>query len=176
MVETITIRTCSLHDANTIVSLGIRTFRDTFDDVNTPENMMSYINEKFTLRRIREEIQEPGSLFFLAEKKGKAVGYARIRTSQTPDELSGSNAIEIERLYADKSHIGKGIGFSLMNKCLDYAREKGFDTVWLGVWEHNTRAIEFYKKLGFERFSHHVFMLGNDAQIDHLMKKTLTSK
>jgi diamine N-acetyltransferase len=174
MVENITIRSCSLHDVNTIVSLGIRTFRDTFDDVNTTENMMMYINEKFTLRKIREEIEEPGSLFFLAERNGKAIGYARVRTSQQLSELNGTNALEIERLYADKTFIGTGVGKALMNTCMDYARQKGFTMVWLGVWEHNLRAIEFYKKIGFEKFSHHVFMLGHDAQVDHLMKKHIS--
>jgi diamine N-acetyltransferase len=173
MVETITIRSCSLHDANTIVSLGIRTFRDTFDDVNKPEDMMMYINDKFTLRKIREEIEEPGSLFLLAEKNGKAVGYARVRTSNPPAEFNGVSALEIERLYADKHFIGHGVGKALMSKCLDYAKQHSFEIVWLGVWEHNERAIEFYKKNGFEKFSHHVFMLGRDAQIDHLMKKNL---
>jgi diamine N-acetyltransferase len=173
MVENITIRSCSLHDVETIISLGIRTFRDTFDEVNTPENMMMYINDKFSIRKIREEIEEPGSLFFLAEKDGKPLGYARVRTSQTVPEINDERAMEIERLYADKNSIGKGIGKGLLAQCISYAKQNGFNTVWLGVWEHNLRAIEFYKKHGFEKFSHHVFMLGHDAQIDHLMKKNL---
>jgi diamine N-acetyltransferase len=141
--------------------------------MNTPENMMMYINEKFTIRKIREEMEEPGSLFFLAEKDHRAIGYARVRSSQHLPELNGVNAVEIERLYTEKNFIGKGIGRLLMNTCLEYARQHSFKTVWLGVWEQNVRAIEFYKKLGFEKFSHHVFMLGRDAQIDHLMKKNL---
>lgn len=173
MNETITIRSCSLNDAKTIVSMGIRTFRDTFDDMNTPENMMLYINSTFTLRKIKEEIQEPGSVFFLAEKKKEPVGYARVRISPKPDGLGLSSALEIERLYADKLYIGKRVGHALMSSCLHYAREHEYDTVWLGVWEHNARAIAFYEKWGFERFGEHVFMLGNDAQTDLMMKKNL---
>jgi hypothetical protein len=86
MNETVTIRSCSAHDAETIMSLGIRTFRDTFDEANTPENMMQYINKTFTLRKIREELQEPGSVFFLAEKDEEAVGYARVRVSKKPKD------------------------------------------------------------------------------------------
>ena len=42
--------------------------------------------------------------------------------------------------------------------------------VWLGVWEENLRAINFYKKNGFSEFSKHVFRLGNDEQTDIMMK------
>jgi ribosomal protein S18 acetylase RimI-like enzyme len=45
--------------------------------------------------------------------------------------------------------------------------------VWLGVWKENHRAIKFYERWGFEIFAEQEFILGNDHQIDWLMKKTL---
>ena len=174
MDEKINVRSCSLHDAPSLVSLGIRTFRDTFDEVNTAENMMLYINKSFTLQKVKAEIQEPGSVFFLAERNNEAIGYARVRRSEKPKELESDSTLEIERIYADKKYLGKRIGFLLMNTCLHYAKEHGFDTVWLGVWEHNQRAIAFYERWGFEKFGEHLFMLGHDEQTDHLMKKTIT--
>jgi ribosomal protein S18 acetylase RimI-like enzyme len=173
MNESVSIRNCSAEDADAIVSLGIRTFRDTFDEMNTPENMMLYLNSTFTLRKIKEEITEPGAVFFLAEKHKKAIGYAHMRVSEKPGGLKGGTAIEIQRLYTDKNHIGKRIGYALMNTCLHYAQDHHYDTVWLGVWEHNERALSFYKKWGFERFGEHVFMLGSDAQTDWLLQKQL---
>lgn len=173
MDETITIRSCSLNDAEAIMSLGIRTFRDTFDEMNTPENMMLYLNSTFTLKRIGTELQEPGSVFFLAEDEETPVGYARIRLSETPEGLTAKNPMEIERLYADKKYLGKRVGHLLMNSCLRHAKDHGHDAVWLGVWEHNARAIAFYEKWGFEKFGDHIFMLGEDAQTDILMKKAL---
>lgn len=176
MNESVTIRSCSQHDAEAIMSLGIRTFRDTFDEMNTPENMMLYLNQNFTVKRIREEIREPKSMFFLAESEyGQPIGYARVRHSSSPEGLTSTNALEIERIYADKKYIGKRVGYMLMNSCLHYARDNGYDTVWLGVWEHNQRAITFYEKWGFEKFGQHLFMLGNDPQTDLLMKKYINS-
>ena len=162
-----------MQDADAIVSLGIRTFRDTFDESNTPENMLLYINSTFTLKKVKAELREPGSVFFLAEKDDDPVGYARVRTSHTPDELKGTSAIEIERLYVDKRFLGKRVGHLLMNTCLHYAQDHGFDTVWLGVWEFNERALAFYRKWGFTEFGDHTFMLGKDAQTDLLMKKNI---
>ena len=53
------------------------------------------------------------------------------------------------------------------------AREKNKDYVWLGVWEENPRAINFYKKNGFVAFDKHLFQLGNDLQTDIMMKLKL---
>jgi len=41
---------------------------------------------------------------------------------------------------------------------------------WLGVWEENHRAIQFYAKNGFVTFDKHVFTLGDEQQTDLLMK------
>ena len=61
----------------------------------------------------------------------------------------------------------------MMKKCLEIAYEMKKDVVWLGVWEHNLRAIDFYSKWGFEKFGTHVFILGDDPQTDWLMAKKL---
>ena len=60
-----------------------------------------------------------------------------------------------------------------MQFALEYSQENGFDTLWLGVWERNEKAIRFYEKLGFETFGEHEFILGTDKQNDLLMKKAL---
>ena len=60
-----------------------------------------------------------------------------------------------------------------MKTCLHYAEEQDHDVVWLGVWEQNEQAKEFYNKWGFEKFGEHIFMLGDDAQTDWLMQKKL---
>jgi ribosomal protein S18 acetylase RimI-like enzyme len=173
MEENIRIRPCTGDDVDTIIRLGIQTFTETFGDVNTKENMGSYLQSTFTREKIEAEFREAGSIFFLAEDNGIPVGFAKVRASQKPLELAEFLALEVERLYAVKRCIGKGIGKLLMQTCLDYAKRTGFEIVWLGVWEHNIRALEFYAKWGFEKFSAHTFMLGNDAQTDLLMKRKL---
>ena len=47
--------------------------------------------------------------------------------------------------------------------------------IWLGVWEENHRAINFYTKNGFVAFDKHIFVLGEDAQTDIMMKLELVN-
>jgi ribosomal protein S18 acetylase RimI-like enzyme len=42
--------------------------------------------------------------------------------------------------------------------------------IWLCVWEENHNAIQFYAKNGFVTFDKHIFVLGDEAQTDLLMK------
>jgi ribosomal protein S18 acetylase RimI-like enzyme len=94
-----------------------------------------------------------------------------LRDSEHPEHLENSAAIEIVRIYSIASMIGKGIGRLLMQTCIDIARKKNKAIVWLGVWEKNQRAIDFYTAWGFEKFGEQNFILGNDVQTDWLMKK-----
>lgn len=173
MNEGISVRTCNEKDVDTLVALGIKTFRDTFDDFNTPANMMQYINTTFTRKAVQEEMRQPGTVYFLALDGRQPAGYAKVRASENPPELANVTALEIERLYAQRQYIGKRVGYMLLKACEDLAKKKRSGAVWLGVWEHNLRAIAFYQKNGFKEFGAHTFMLGDDAQTDLLMKKDL---
>ena len=56
-----------------------------------------------------------------------------------------------------------------MDAVFDATCELGRETLWLGVWEHNARAIRFYEKCGFRDAGSHPFLLGNDLQTDRIM-------
>jgi ribosomal protein S18 acetylase RimI-like enzyme len=58
----------------------------------------------------------------------------------------------------------------LLNEAIKIGQESGVDSIWLGVWEENQRALQFYSKNGFVEFDKHIFTLGTDIQTDLLMK------
>src|SRR5688572_24180858 len=157
--------------ASVLAKLALDTFCESFEKVNNPEDFWAYVNEAFHEAKIAEEIKESGSQYILAYVDDTLAGYARIRQSQEVDnQFPGKKTLELQRIYASEKFIGKGVGKALMNYCLELAKKQDAEILWLGVWEHNQRAQQFYKKLGFEQFSSHIFMLGKDAQTDILMK------
>ena len=80
-------------------------------------------------------------------------------------------SMEIARIYIRQNCIGKGIGKALMSCVISFAQAQQKNAVWLGVWEHNQRAIDFYRSFGFTKFGEHDFLLGDDVQRDWLMVK-----
>jgi ribosomal protein S18 acetylase RimI-like enzyme len=167
------IRHASLSYKEVLAAVGIQTFRETFEHVNSAEDMKAYLDKSFNDAQLENELKEEGSVFLLAYEAEQPVGYARLRTSHNHENKEDEDTIEIERIYVLQSQLGKSTGRKLMETSVAYAKTKKCVSVWLGVWEKNQRAIRFYQKWGFEQFSSHVFMLGTDAQTDVLMRKYL---
>lgn len=167
------IRFCDSNDAGLIADMSRQTFLETFAAVNTKENMDKFLEEQFSRKMLMEEVGAPGNIFLLALLDDEPVGYVRMRESSRIKALGNATAIEVARIYATQHSIGKGVGKALMEKCIAIAKEKDKQVIWLGVWEHNQRAIAFYLKWGFEKFGEHEFVLGNDVQTDWLLKKNI---
>lgn len=169
MTSPIQIRLAGLEDAELVADISRRTFIDSFGIHNTKENMDLFLNTQFTREMQIAEVGAPGRIFLLASCGEEIAGYASMRESD--QKFPGIAAIEIRQIYSEQKMIGKGVGKALMNRCFEIARERNKAWIWLGVWEHNARAIAFYQKYGFERFGEQPFMVGTDPQTDWLMKK-----
>jgi len=169
----ISIRRATSGDAELIADLSRSTFLETFASQNTKENMDKFMNEQFTREKLMKEVGAQQNIFLIAEIDDEAVGYARMREVPNPAGLDSLPAIELARIYSVQSRIGKGIGSALMKKCIEVAQQEKKQVLWLGVWEKNEHAISFYERWGFEKFSEHEFVLGDDVQTDWLMKKAL---
>ena len=164
----------NISHAPVLTAIGLQSFCEAFEKDNNPDDFKTYVDEAFNEEQIIRDMLEPGSIFYIAYINGEAVGYARLRHStEVTEKFPGKKLIELHRLYALGKYIGRGVGKALLNHCLEQARGKGFELIWLGVWEYNDHAQGFYKNYGFEKFSSHVFMVGNDPQTDYLLKKNL---
>lgn len=175
MSEKITIRYADISDAEILAKIGWQSFDEAFSDhpENHPDDMRIYMSEAFSPETISKDLEEAKIIYLLAEYEGEVAGYAKIKLDTREDCISGEKTIELCRLYALDKFIGKGIGKSLMLEFFEIAEKENRDTAWLGVWEFNYRAQEFYQKFGFEKCGEHVFQLGNDPQIDWVMQKKL---
>ncbi len=155
-----------------LAQISCNTFYDTFMQYNTKENMDYFLANSFSVNSLKKEISEPFNHFFFAKDGNYIAGYLKLSTKRMP-ELDEKDVLEISRIYVAEAKLGSGVGKALMEFAFSFAKQKNKKTVCLGVWEHNQRAISFYTKLGFEKFGEHVFMLGDDAQTDLLMKKEI---
>lgn len=135
--------------------------------------MNKYLAEGLSVEQLKEELSNELSLFYFAKLEDEVIGYLKLNTGEAQKENQKENALEIERIYLLKDFHGKKVGQFLYQKAIEVATEKAVDYVWLGVWEKNFKAIAFYKKNGFVQFDQHVFMLGDDRQIDLMMKLEL---
>lgn len=167
------IRKISLADLESLIIISKKTFSETFADDNTEENLTEYLEKAFNEEKLASELQEKDSEFYFVEYHNEVLAYLKVNINQSQTEKVLEEALEIERIYVNKEFQGKKIGQLLLSKAIALAKKKHLNQVWLGVWEHNPKAIKFYKRNGFQEFDKHTFKLGDDEQIDILMKLTL---
>lgn len=199
-MESIQIRKVNAGELDDLVKISRQTFYDTFSEMNSEENMNRYLQESLSGGKIQSELRNENSEFYFAElitnvdpskadssteeihethtAKNNAdlkiiIGYLKLNFGDAQTELKNDQAIEIERIYVLKEFQGKKVGQLLYNKAIEVAQERHADFVWLGVWEENHKAINFYKKNGFIEFDQHKFVLGDDEQTDLMMKLVL---
>lgn len=150
-----------------------QTFYETFSEKNTEEDMKIYLEDVFSVEKLRAELNDVNTEFYFAKQNGEVIGYLKINFGQSQTELKDDNTVEIERIYVLKDFHGRKIGQVLYEKAIAIAIQRKSDYIWLGVWEENARAIAFYKKNGFVEFDKHIFRLGEDEQTDIMMKLPL---
>lgn len=156
-------------DAPSLAVLAERTFRDAFGARNSPDNMDRHCARAFGTEIQRREIGDPHLLTTVAEARGAMIGFSQLRLSNPHASVAARRPAEVHRIYVTAEWQGRGVAQALMQAALGIVASSGCDRLWLGVWEHNPKAIAFYRKLGFEVVGEHAFMLGDERQRDLIM-------
>ena len=169
------ITSLTVSDVSILRGIARDTFIETFSEANKAEDMERYLTENFSEEQLARELSNPDSFFYVAEVNGHVVGYLKLNTAHAQTEPQAADALEIERIYVLSNYHGNGVGQALYHHAMSVAEDRKASYVWLGVWEHNHRALRFYEKNGFIAFGTHIFQLGNDQQTDILMKKSVAA-
>lgn len=169
----VTIRACTVEDVKTLQAISYHTFHEAFSPMNTEANMNDYLEKAFQVEKLTRELLHPNSFFYFIYHSDELAGYLKVNVQDAQTEDMGDEALEIERIYIKGTFQKKGLGKALLHQALEIARDAQKKSVWLGVWERNLGAIEFYKNLGFIQTDAHAFYMGDEEQTDYIMVKNM---
>jgi len=169
----VSIRLAGPMDADLLVALGRTMFNEAFSEQTDPQDMENHLQNAFKVEEIRRQLSDDRAFFLLIEVDSKVAGYAYLNAESSPACAKDPNPIQLVRLYLGQDYYGRNVGNSLMKACLETARSKGFETVWLSSWELNHRANAFYKKWEFEIVGRAKFKVGNDIQNDFIFARRI---
>lgn len=174
MSDTIFIRKADMNDVGSVVSIGKKTFWETYSEAGLNGVLDTYVEEKFNDQKISTELEQADTDFYLAFVNDSPVAFTKLRNDRVVKGLAGKKALEIERIYVLKEYQGLKVGKELMDSCIQMAIDNGYDVIWLQVWQQNSKAIQFYQKAGFVVFDTTIFNFAlNIAQDDFLMRLDL---
>jgi diamine N-acetyltransferase len=172
-IESVHIRRGVLEDAPALAALAARTFSDAFAADNRPEDLRAHLESSYGMAQQSRELSDPNEITLLALAGETLIAFAQVRRQVPPACVTQAQAIEVHRFYVDRLAHGKGVAQSLMAAVKSAALEFNAKHLWLSVWERNPRAVAFYAKMGFEIVGSTDFVVGSDAQTDHIMVAAL---
>lgn len=172
-MNSIAIKKIGVEQLVPLQEIGRKTFYDTFFESDSEESMKAYLATSFSTEKLTAELENPNSEFYFATQNEVIIGYLKVNFGPAQTELQDDHSLEIERIYVLQEFHGKNVGQLLFEKAMAIAKNNHYDYIWLGVWEENHRALQFYTKNGFVAFDKHIFVLGKEAQTDIMMKLVL---
>jgi diamine N-acetyltransferase len=167
------IRLANISDLCLISALGIVTCYEAYFELDASHGLAEYCLEAFSSQQLTSELEDVNSTFLIAELDGKSIGYAKLREGKKVACLEGIHAIEVQRIYLLEKVKGRNFGKLLLQRCFQVGKEKGYETLWLGVWDQNLRAQKFYEKLEFENIGVTEFAYGDETTVSFVMVKNI---
>jgi ribosomal protein S18 acetylase RimI-like enzyme len=164
---------CSLFDLDKLIEISKVTFITAFEKLNNPNDFKTYITSSFSEEKMKSELLNPHSTFYFVYVYDALVGYFKLNEKGAQNEKFDKASIELERIYVKEAFQGNEIGKEMLFKAIEIAKTKETSFLWLGVWEHNDRAIRFYERYNFKKYTTHPYYLGKDKQTDWILKLDL---
>ena len=93
-----------------------------------------------------ELFQKPGSVYYVAEMNDEVIGGGGIY----PTDGLPADTCELVKMYLLPQARGMGLGRTLIEKCIEQAKEKGYKKIYLESMPELKQALKVYEKFGFE--------------------------
>lgn len=171
----IVLRLAQPKDVQTITTIGSTVFSLTFGYSLPASDLAAYLDDAYGPSSIASDLANPQIDTIVAcSDLDHVIGFAQLTRGTLEECLSHKEKqVELQRLYVAQEYHGMGVGKALIERVEEMAREQGFRTLWLGVWEENLKAQKVYERMGFEKVGEHDFKMGECVQTDWILSKDL---
>ena len=112
-------------------------------EMGAPKTGTAY--EDAATDKMFETYQKEKATYFVLEHNNEVVGGGGIAQL---DNFEG-NTCELQKMYFSPIARGKGLGTEMISKCLEKAKEFGFENCYLETLPYMRSAVKLYKKYGF---------------------------
>jgi ribosomal protein S18 acetylase RimI-like enzyme len=165
----------TVQDADRLADLAARLFEWTYRGQDDPQDLATYIQEKFTPAAMARTLTDPNAVILMAEAESGLCGYAHLQLESAAPEVVVAHPAELVRLYVDPSWFGQGLGAALLEAVLATAVREGADILWLIVYHRNSRAKAFYTKHGFQSVGRREFRVGAATTLDDVLTRAVSA-
>lgn len=172
------VRRARVEDAGIVAAVAAETFEMACPPGTRREDIEAFIAANLSESRFSDYLGGSTHTILLADVNGEIAGYTMLISGEPADPdvaaaVKGRPTIELSKCYVRAGFHGHGVASTLMEASVGVAREVEAVSVWLGVNEHNARAIRFYEKSGFAKVGRKGFYVGEELHDDFVLEKRL---
>lgn len=117
---------------NVLIEMGVPKVGTAYEDKSLDEMFGAY--------------NHPKTQYYVVEEDGQIIGGAGIAPLEGETSMQ---VCELQKMYFLQQARGKGVGFTMINKCLDFAKEQGYVKCYLETMPYMESARKLYHKVGF---------------------------
>jgi len=171
------IRACVPGDEQALALVGQATFLEAFAGLLRGSDIAAHCQRAHHPQVYHAWLQDGSVRAWLAEaaQGGAPVGYVVLTCADLPVANIGPDDLEIKRVYLLHRFQRMGLGSRLMETARLYARQRRGRRLLLGVYEHNSEAIAFYRSLGYDTVGTRSFRVGDMICQDLIMALPLAA-
>jgi ribosomal protein S18 acetylase RimI-like enzyme len=171
----ISLRAPTKSDISALARLGRDTFIETFGPLYKPADLQTFLTEAYSDQVVTAELADPRLIHQVIEHKNDLIAFIKIGPVHVPAVNPLPDAMEIWQLYLRQTFLGHGLGDLLMNWAFEQFAVRQAPEIYLSVFSENKRAIAFYQKYGFEKHRDYDFPVGEQIDLEWIMKKSSPS-
>ena len=131
--------------------------RNVFEELNAPKVGTAYADPH--LNTLFEVYQAENEIYFIVEMVGTILGGCGIGNLVEAE----FKICELQKMYLAKEARGKGIAKELMQKCLTFAKQVGYDKCYIETLPFMKDAQKLYVKSGFTYIDGPIGATGHNA-------------
>lgn len=160
-------RAAGVLDIEVIRHIACLTWPVAYANILSDRQLAYMLSGMYSYRTLLHQITEEGHLFFIAEKNGRAIGFAGCSPTIQTDSW------KLHKIYVLPDIQKSGAGKALMETVIETARKNGANALLLNVNRQNP-AFQYYINIGFTIIEAGDFDIGAGFFMnDYVMKKSL---
>lgn len=160
-------------DVAQLAAIGAQTFTETFGHLYSPADHAAFLANDHSPAAVAALLAKPHAAARLAFDGDDVAGYAVVAPNALPHVPDDLATLELKRLYLLKRWHGRGLADPLIAWAEDHARATGHAATSLSVFSDNARGKAFYRRHGYVHMGDYHFMVGAQADLEHVWCKRL---
>jgi diamine N-acetyltransferase len=153
----ISIRKAEQKDSAAITAIGKSAVEKAHRESCAAEILGQYMQTHYNEAAIEKELADSNNIYHLLYYNNEPAGFSKIVLNTAHNNITLPHTTKLDRIYLLEEYFDKKLGCELLQHNVALSKTAQQQGMWLFTWVGNQRAVNFYKKAGFDIVGSHMF-------------------